>query len=195
MASSDRPILGFDTSAAHCAAVLLSGDRILAQRTEEMTRGQAERLLPLIEDVLAEAGVAWDEVGRLGVGTGPGNFTGLRIAVAAARGLALALDIPAIGVSSFDAITPEAGARAAIPAPRDQVYLRDAAGEITLHPRDEAEAAGPLTFPPEPGTLAAAIARAAARAEPPFTVPAPLYVRPADAAPARDVPPRILDDA
>ncbi len=67
-----------------------------------MKRGQAERLMPLLEEVLAEAGCGWDELDAVGVGVGPGNFTGIRISVSAARGLALGLGVPAVGVSMFE---------------------------------------------------------------------------------------------
>ncbi len=97
-------VLGFDTSAAHCAAALVRGDRILAERFEPMTRGQAERLFPLLEELLKDAGADWAAIERIGVGIGPGNFTGTRIAVSAARGLAMSLGIPAIGVSGFEAL-------------------------------------------------------------------------------------------
>ena len=96
-------VLGFDTSAAHCAAAVVCGDRVLAERAEPMTKGQAERLFPLLEELLAEAGLAWSDLDAIGVGVGPGNFTGVRISVAAARGLALSLGIPAIGVSATEA--------------------------------------------------------------------------------------------
>ena len=66
-----------------------------------MDKGQAERLMPLLEEVLAEGGIGWADLTALAVGTGPGNFTGVRIAVAAARGLALGLGIPAIGVTGL----------------------------------------------------------------------------------------------
>ena len=69
-----------------------------------MARGQAERLLPLIEELLAEANLGWGDVGLIAVGTGPGNFTGSRIGVAAARGLALGRGLPAVGVSLFEAL-------------------------------------------------------------------------------------------
>ena len=59
-----------------------------------MARGQAERLVPMLEEMLAEAGLGWRDLDALGVCTGPGNFTGIRISVSAARGLALALDVP-----------------------------------------------------------------------------------------------------
>ncbi|MDO5704355.1 MAG: tRNA (adenosine(37)-N6)-threonylcarbamoyltransferase complex dimerization subunit type 1 TsaB, partial [Paracoccus sp. (in: a-proteobacteria)] len=96
--------LGFDTSAAHCAAALLSGDRVLTTRHEDMTKGQAERLFPLLEQMLADVGTTWADLDAVGVGTGPGNFTGVRIAVAAARGLALSLRIPVVGVTTLDAL-------------------------------------------------------------------------------------------
>ncbi|KAF0675328.1 tRNA (adenosine(37)-N6)-threonylcarbamoyltransferase complex dimerization subunit type 1 TsaB [Profundibacterium mesophilum] len=97
-------ILAFDTSAAHCAAALLSEEGVHARRHEEMARGQGERLIGLLEEVLAEGGAAWSDLTRIGVGTGPGNFTGIRISVSAARGLALGLGIPAIGVTHFECV-------------------------------------------------------------------------------------------
>ena len=191
---SDPLILGFDTSAAHCAAALLSGDEVLALRCEEMARGQAERLMPLLEEVLAEAGQGWRDLSAIGVGTGPGNFTGLRIAVSAARGLALGLGVPAVGVSGCAArrfLAP--GAPCGIPAPRGTLYL---CGEGDALPRQIAASDAPTETWAEasPPRLAEAIARIAGerwRDNPPL--PAPLYVRPADAAPARDAPPVILD--
>ena len=194
---SEPLILGFDTSAAHCAAALLSGDRVLVTRHEEMGRGQAERLMPLLEEVLAESGAAWADLARIGVGVGPGNFTGIRIAVSAARGLALSLGIPAVGVNGFEAIALSApeGHLPALPAPRDQLYIRPEDTPPRLMPRREAEALGPLAEVPPPQDFAVAIARIAGAAPKDTPPPAPLYLKPADAAPARDAPPRILDDA
>jgi len=96
-------VLSFDTSAAHCAAALLCDDKILAQNVEYMAKGQAERLFGLLQGLLSQAGVSWHDLTCVGVGIGPGNFTGIRISVSAARGLALSLNIPAIGVSSLEA--------------------------------------------------------------------------------------------
>ena len=187
--ASDGLVLGFDTSAAHCAAALLAGERVLACRAEEMGRGQAERLMPLLEEVLESGGVTWRNLARIGVGTGPGNFTGIRISVAAARGLALALEIPAIGVSTFDAIRAGGGAGTpVVAAPRGMVHVATPA----LVPVESV--ADPL-WPPAPALLAQAIARIAQNAPEDSPPPAPLYLRPADAAPARDAPPMILDDA
>lgn len=103
MPDAGAVVLGFDTSAAHCAAAVVQGDRVLAERVEPMARGQAERLFPFLEDLLAEAGVDWRDLAAIGVGTGPGNFTGIRISVAAARGLGLSLSIPAIGITATEA--------------------------------------------------------------------------------------------
>ena len=187
-------ILGFDTSAAHCAAALVSGDDVLASRAVEMSRGQAENLMPLIEDLLNSQGVTFRDLTAIGVGVGPGNFTGIRISVSAARGLALGLGIPAVGVSSFDAslLGSEPGTVAFVNAPREQVYVQD--GEtpafLTGHPYETSK---PSVTVPAPKLLAENIAHIAAqRFENTDTTPAPLYIRAADAAPARDLPPPLI---
>ena len=191
-------VLGFDTSAAHCAAALLRGDTLVAEALEPMTRGQAERLMPLLEEVLATGGATWADLDAIGVGVGPGNFTGIRIAVSAARGLALGLGVPAVGIDGFDA-RAATGTLPGIPAPRDQVYAALPDQAPRLMPREEAEEAARgagLTFAPEasPTGLAEAIARlAAARMDQDTAAPAPLYLRAADAAPARDTPPALID--
>jgi len=97
-------VLAFDTSAAHCAAALLLDGNVLGETFEEMSKGQAERLFPLLEELLVQAGTGWRDLTRIGVGVGPGNFTGIRISVSAARGLALSLGVAAIGVSTFEAL-------------------------------------------------------------------------------------------
>lgn len=191
-------VLGFDTSAAHCAAALLRGDQLLAERFEERARGQAERLIPMLEEILAEAGHRWSDLDALGVGVGPGNFTGIRIAVSAARGLALGLGVPAVGVSGFDA-RKTADQLTAIPAPRDQVYAALPGEAPRLMPAPEAEEAARsagLSFAPEasPADLARRIAEhAGQRYQHDPEPPAPLYLRAADAAPARDLPPRLIE--
>ena len=246
MASPSEPtILAFDTSAAHCAAALLSGGRIVAARHEEMTRGQAERLMPLLEEMLTREGMVWQELDAIGVGTGPGNFTGIRISVSAARGLALGLGIPAIGVSGFEALRHLDPAVATgrsltlLPGPRGQVLweavervedgsdavlargLVDHAAlefhghvaapgvigpwskgmEVAVRTQLDGgvrvpEAAGGASHPDLAKRIAGAIAEIAARrlarGLDTFPRPAPVYIRPADAAPAADPPPVIL---
>ena len=148
----------------------------------------------LLEDVLAEAGLVWADVTALGVGTGPGNFTGIRISVSAARGLALGLGIPAIGVNGFEAVSHglPLPCTAHLPAPRDQRYTMDFTETGTNTPRLEAKGAPA----PDPAALIEAVARIAAarvtQAAVPFARPAPMYVRAPDAAPPRDKPPVIL---
>ncbi len=91
-------ILGIDTCAAQCAVALLGAgpmndsDPVVERRA--MERGHAEQLFPMIDNALARAGIGYDCVGRIAVCTGPGSFTGVRIGVAAARGIALGRRIP-----------------------------------------------------------------------------------------------------
>lgn len=192
---SDPVFLAFDTSAAHCAAALLRGDQIIASRVEPMTRGQAERLMPLLQDILTEAGYTWRDLTAIGVGVGPGNFTGIRISVSAARGLALGLGVPAVGVSGFEALTEMAKGLPAIRAPRDQVYVALPGQEPALMPLEQAETLGDLILNDDPNAQVQAIARLTARNwQAVQTPPAPLYVRAADAAPSKDAPPVLLDE-
>ncbi|MCR9124605.1 MAG: tRNA (adenosine(37)-N6)-threonylcarbamoyltransferase complex dimerization subunit type 1 TsaB [Rhodobacteraceae bacterium] len=194
MSRSDPLILAFDTSAAHCAAALLCADRIIDTRVEPMTRGQAERLMPMLEAMLARGSVGWRDLSALGVGVGPGNFTGIRVAVAAARGLGLGLGVPVIGVNGFEAraLGHPPGTAVCVPAPRGQIYLMGASGPFMAAAEDQT---GRFLPQPETADLVRAIARiAAARHQGDgHAPPVPLYVRAADAAPARDLPPVMLD--
>ncbi len=94
-------ILAIDTSESHCSAALLLADGSAAYRMEDIGRGHAERLLPMIEELLAETGQIYSDLIRIAVVTGPGTFTGLRIGLSVARGLALSLDIPCVGLRSL----------------------------------------------------------------------------------------------
>lgn len=99
--------LVLDTSGARCLAALVEagegGIRILCVRDEPMARGHAEALLPLIDDVFRHLRLAPRDIDAIAVVTGPGSFTGIRVGVAAARGLALALARPAYGVTALEA--------------------------------------------------------------------------------------------
>jgi tRNA threonylcarbamoyladenosine biosynthesis protein TsaB len=97
-------VLGFDSAGIGASAVVLRDGTVVAARTATQERGQAEILIPMIAEVLTAAGTEAAALDLIGVATGPGSFTGLRIAIAAARGLALAASVPAIGVSRFAAI-------------------------------------------------------------------------------------------
>ena len=189
-------VLAFDTSAAHVAVALMRDAQILKAHREEMSRGQAERLMVLLDQMLAEQNSTWQQLDAIGVGIGPGNFTGIRVSVSAARGLALGLGIPAIGVTRFDVIKAMNGETGipSIAAPQNKVYVEETSGAPRLIERSEAEDLGqPLWFDPEGFNPAPLIAKIAARRiNDPHPRPAPLYIKSADAAPARDAPPRIV---
>jgi tRNA threonylcarbamoyl adenosine modification protein YeaZ len=210
---------------------VLEGEAVLAHAVEPMARGQAEALVPLLERLMAEAGRALSDLDALGVGVGPGNFTGIRIAVATARGLALALGGPALGVSTFEMMrtgaAPTGLELVSVPAPRETAYVQlFRAGRAEGAPRlvDPAAPPADLSLPVGcrvTGHRAVEIAKAlgtetigeppigAALDDIPFRLgrvaasrwhagergevrPAPVYVRPPDAAPPADPPPLLL---
>lgn len=184
-------ILAFDTSGPWCDVAVLQNGTISAACHCEMARGQAESLMGLLEDRLKEANLEWADLDAIGVGVGPGNFTGIRIAVSTARGLGLGLGKPVYGVNGFDARCGlQSRTSVTIPAPQNKVYALTDAGPV-LRPAEDGD------NPDGSGRgLSEAIAQIAARRWPEAALPpAPLYIKPADAAPPRDAPPRILDDA
>jgi tRNA threonylcarbamoyladenosine biosynthesis protein TsaB len=97
-------VLAFDCAGRRCAVGVAIDGRIAAERVAAMERGQAEALLPMIGDVLGAAGLRFAALDLIAVTIGPGSFTGLRIGLAAARGLALASGLPCIGVTSLAAV-------------------------------------------------------------------------------------------
>ena len=196
---ADQTVLAFDTSAAHCAAALLCNGAILGSTFKTMQKGQAEALVPLIQTLLAETQTNLHKIGRIGVGLGPGNFTGIRISISLARGLGLSLGCPVIGVDSFEASIEGKTKETliAIPATRDQFYTRSGANLQAAPEMSDAPTLAtspiPVLYRPKPDLLVANIARIAARKDvKTATPPAPLYVKPVDAAPSRDPGPKIL---
>ena len=97
------PILALECSGAACSVAIRRNGRTEARLREAMARGHAAAVAPMVRRALAAAGLAPADIGAVAVGAGPGSFTGLRIAIAAAKGLALALDRPLAGVSGFEA--------------------------------------------------------------------------------------------
>ena len=132
-------LLALDTALEACSVAILDGEQVLAARSEPMPRGHQERLALLVEELMAEAGLAFPALNRIGVTVGPGSFTGLRVGLSFAKGLGFALGRPVVGVGTLQAL---AGSRSAdglkaavIDARRDQVYVQAFRGlEAAGHP-------------------------------------------------------------
>ena len=131
-------ILAIDTALDACAtAVLDTGTgKLIAQQSQAMKRGHAEALMPQIAAVMKEAGLPFAALDRVAVTTGPGSFTGLRVALSAARGIALAADKPVVGLTTLSAfaapVVGENGEHAilsAIDARHDHVYFQVVSGD------------------------------------------------------------------
>ena len=141
----------------------------------------------MIDAVLAEAGADYDDLTRVAVCTGPGSFTGLRVGVAAARGLALGCGIPVIGVIRFEALAGPDTNRIELPGRGGQIYVQNFSNGLPKgEPRIETGEAKDLLADP------VVIARLGVERDP-GPRPAPLYLRGADADPPREAPPVLLD--
>jgi len=151
-------ILAFDCAGAVCSAALWREGRILARRARASLHGQAEILLPMIEAAMDAAELGYGDLAAVATTIGPGSFTGLRAGLAAARGLALATGLPAVGIDRFAAAARMTNADerdgrsvlAAIDSRRDEIFVQAfdqrlaALGEpAVLTPRDAAAAAPP----------------------------------------------------
>lgn len=194
-------ILAFDVSGPGCAVALVRDGTPLSEHRDAVERGQDARLFPAIEAALAEAGLGWPDLDAVAVCTGPGNFTGARIGVAAARGLALSLAIPAIGVDRFDAAAAGRPGRLCVrlPARGGAAHVARFEGgrqvaAATLQADEIADFVGAdeaLTpAATDLGRLAALAADRLAAGE--TARPAPRYLRPVNAAPPREAPPALL---
>lgn len=126
-------ILALDTALGACSVALAEDGKIRARRYRDLTRGHAEVLMGLVDEVEEEAGFRSLDCDRLGVTVGPGTFTGLRVGLAAARGLALATGLPLVGITTLQAIAantasetaPEEGrVLALLDAKRGEVYTQ-----------------------------------------------------------------------
>ena len=138
-------LLALESSDRLCATCLIdkTTGAIAASKTIDIGRGHAEKMMGLISEVLDAAKIDYKALTGLAVCVGPGSFTGIRVGVAAARGLALALKIPALGVTTLSAIAEEARAAyparriiASIDARRDELYVEDHAphGSLSFGP-------------------------------------------------------------
>ena len=122
-------LLAFDTALGACSVVVWRGDSVRARRSERLARGHAEVLMPMIEAVMAEVGLDFAGLDHLAVTVGPGTFTGIRIGLAAARGLGLAARCPVLGLTTLETVA--AGAREAVRAGETIMVALDARrGEV-----------------------------------------------------------------
>src|ERR1700743_747899 len=187
-------ILAIDTALEACAATVLDTgtSKVIASESLAMKRGHAEALMPLIARVMKEAGVGFAALDRIAATTGPGSFTGLRVGLSAARGIALAANKPVVGVTTLTAyaaqVVSENGEQpviSAIDARHDHVYFQVVSGNggslvrPQVAPIEEALGASRFGAPYLVGDAAEILAqRGPPRAPPPFKV---------DAQPAPDI--------
>lgn len=208
-------VLALDTAGVDCAAAVYDSGRntMLGEASDMIGKGHAEHLIGIVDRALDQAGLALSDIDRLAVTVGPGSFTGIRVGVAAARGFALSLNVPAVGVTTLEVMasaqrekTPGRGVLAAMDAKRDEIYLQSfsADGSALDAPRAasvaEAQAFaagfdGEITGSATPLLKAGAggdhanrfpisiVARLGAAASPDAGKPKPLYLRGPDAKP------------
>jgi tRNA threonylcarbamoyladenosine biosynthesis protein TsaB len=187
-------ILAIDTALDACAAAVLDTDagKLIAQESQAMKRGHAEALMPLIARVMKASGIAFAALDRIAVTTGPGSFTGLRVGLSAARGIALAAAKPAVGLTTLTAFAaPFVGENnphpvlSAIDARHDHVYFQLVSGDggslvkPKVAPIEEALAASRFGAPHLVGNAAGILADRW-----PADAPAPIKV---DVQPAPDI--------
>jgi tRNA threonylcarbamoyladenosine biosynthesis protein TsaB len=187
-------ILAIDTALDACAAGVLDTDagNMMAQESQPMKRGHAEALMPLIARVIKASGIGFAGLDRIAVTTGPGSFTGLRVGLSAARGIALAANKPVVGLTTLAAyaapvVSQNAGQPviSAIDARHDHVYFQVVSGDggwlipPRVAPIEEALGAQQFGSPHLVGNAAEILSRRwPAQAPPPFRV---------DAQPAPDI--------
>lgn len=131
-------ILAFDSATSACSAAVWCDGEIAARRFEAMERGQSEALIPMVKHVMREAGWGFDHLDLVAVTVGPGAFTGVRIGLAAARGMAVATGLPVLGVTTLETVAHgvDASARAgrsvvvAIDAKRTDFYAQSFASDL-----------------------------------------------------------------
>jgi tRNA threonylcarbamoyladenosine biosynthesis protein TsaB len=181
-------ILAIDTALDACAAAVLdtAAGKTVALESQPMNRGHAEALMPLIARVIKQAGIAFTALDRVAVTTGPGSFTGLRVGLSAARGIALAADKPVVGVTTLTAYAAavvaghsEAPIVSAIDARHNHVYFQMVGGngDPLIKPRlASLEEAVDASYPVGPHLVGNAATLLAERW--PADAPAPFKVDP-----------------
>ncbi|MDD9905284.1 MAG: tRNA (adenosine(37)-N6)-threonylcarbamoyltransferase complex dimerization subunit type 1 TsaB [Rhodospirillaceae bacterium] len=134
-------VLGLDSATEACSAAVLRNGAVVARRFETLQRGHAEHLMPLVREVMTAAGISFAELDLIATTVGPGGFTGLRIGLASARGLAIAAKRPLVGVTTLEAVARAQPPReypllVALDTKRADFYLQlfDADGEPLSEP-------------------------------------------------------------
>jgi tRNA threonylcarbamoyladenosine biosynthesis protein TsaB len=159
MTQTPRTLLALDAAGSACAVALHRDGETVAQSVEPMRRGQAERLVPLIESVFAATDLTLGDLEAVGVTTGPGGFTGVRIGLATARGYGLGLGIPVVGISRFDLAA--AALRGTLPVGHRLLVAIDARrAELGVQHFDASGRAQGAPFECHPADLAAGCAPA-----------------------------------
>src|SRR6267154_454710 len=181
-------ILAIDTALDACAAAVLDTDasRLIAVESQPMKRGHAEALMPLIARVMKDAGLPFAALDRIAVTKGPGSFTGLRVGLSAARGIALAAGKPVVGLTTLSAyaapVVSEDGEHpviSAIDARHDHVYFQAVSADGGALPPSsvDAQAAPDIAW----------VAWLGAAVDPDTAPPRPFYLRPPDAKPSQNL--------
>jgi len=179
-------VLAIDTALAACSAAVLDTERgaILASRSVPMARGHAEALMPLLASLMNDAKIEFAGIDRIAVTTGPGSFTGLRVGISAARGIALAAAKPAVGLSTLAAFAAPHFASddskpvvAVIDARHEHVYLQifGAGGRTLVTPRIVSLGEAARSAAAEPARVVGSAANMLAAAWP-AAAPAPAMV-------------------
>lgn len=183
--------LAIDTARERLQLALLQPDGALDTEIREIAKGHAEAVFPAIAALLGRSGQTYRDVERIGVSSGPGSFTGLRIGLSAARGLGLALDVPVLGISSLVALSLSrtGPSELIVDARRGQAYVQRfsapgvPAGAPVLADLKHSLEAAAREEPDDPMIDIALMARFAAAADPSDFPPDPVYIRAADAKP------------
>lgn len=149
-------LLAMDTTLGACSVAIAADGSLLGDQKQAMDRGQAEALLPMVEHVVKDAGCSMNDITRIAVTSGPGSFTGVRLAVAAARGLSLALECPVAAVTTLELIAAKAALdnsppigqtiAALLDAKRGQVFgqlFKVTGGAYPIAPLEDAQAYEP----------------------------------------------------
>ena len=189
----DENVIVFDTSDQYIAAALYQGKENIQTKIEFMATGQAEALMSFLDKLLAVSSLNWSDLSKIGVCTGPGNFTGIRIAVSAARGLALGLEIPAIGVTSFEATLYGSSDEnlALLPANKGFYYVGSNPKNAKFISENKIDFENfKYINKPSPEVHLKNIALLTQEKD--ICRPVPCYVKPADATPSSNKAPKIL---